>query len=150
MVVVGLFQVSVRQKRSKWWKSLRPDRAAEWNGWSMDRMLKLQIVKVEGPRLICRVVYSILLHTALFLHNLTCPKKLTVSNFPQKSSPTHTWPASLRVYPTHTWQQRIHNDRQNHASKTPKSVFKCVNSDSVFKCHCASILVLMDSERKRE
>ena len=50
-VVVGLTQVSVRQKRSGWQRSIRLDNAAEWRGWRIERMLKVQRVKFTGPGL---------------------------------------------------------------------------------------------------
>ena len=38
---MGLIQVSVRQKRSGLWASMRSDKAAGWRGRRIERMLKV-------------------------------------------------------------------------------------------------------------
>jgi len=50
-VVEFLTQVSVKQNRSGWLETMRSDKAAEWSGWRMERMLRVHKVKLVGPRL---------------------------------------------------------------------------------------------------
>ena len=50
-VVVGFIQVSVRQKISRLWESMKSETAAEWSGWRSERIFRVQTVKLVGPGL---------------------------------------------------------------------------------------------------